>query len=220
MNCPRCQFKLPFRERICRRCQFCADLNTYVSTDAPRKSKRGVQRISRIHHVFSVIEMQSLRLNRRRDFHPNFLLLAGVIPGVGHMLSGRWKEGLLFIVVVPALIATALLSPADTTNSLTLLGLAAGLHVTSLFRLTVLSKEGLFARVLGNAAILIVLLVIVYGPLTTTLMRLKPEFTTMRTYVPGQVISATGLMLMILVGSWILSKFLSLIFSLPEKKRT
>lgn len=221
MNCSKCQFKMQFQERVCRRCQYCPELDTYISTEAPRRSRKRIQKVRLRTLALAVLRLESLRFRRQRDLSPGVVMVAGIVPGVGHILTGRLYEGLLYAAGVPALLLSALFSRLDASNSLTLMGLAFGLHVTSLFRLTAFSVEtGLIGRLTAHLGIFIILSICLYAPLSNLLLAYKPEMTTDRTSGVEHFFGNFALFVFILAGAWILGKFLSLLFSLPEKKRT
>lgn len=221
MNCAKCQFKMAFQERVCRRCQYCQELDTYISTDAPRRSRNGIQKVRLRTRMLAVLRLESLRFSRQRELSPNLVLAAGIVPGLGHILTGRLYEGLLYAAGVPALLLSALFSRLDASNSLTLMGLAFGLHVTSLFRLTAFSVEtGFKGRLAAHLGIFIILSICLYAPLSSLLLSYKPEMTMDRTSGVEHFFGNFSTFVFILAGAWVLGQFLSLVFSLPEKKRT
>ncbi len=151
---------------------------------------------------------------------PNLVLAAGIVPGLGHILTGRLFEGLLYAVGVPALLMYALFSRLDPSNSLTLLGLAFGLHLTSLFRLTTFAVEtGVVGRIAAHVGLFVILSIALYAPLSNLLLTYKPEMTMYRTSGAEHFFGSFWMFVVILAVAWIVGKFLSLVFALPEKKR-
>ncbi len=221
MNCAKCQYKMSFQERICRRCQYCAESDTYVSVDVPRRTRRGVQKLNlRIRFSYWISEKLEC-LHRTRDIPPVAQVMAGICPGLGQIFMGRFQEGLLYAIIIPVICLAALFSKLDTSSSLTLLGISFGIHVTSLFRLgTVGMRIGLFARVAVHGFLILTLAVLIYNPLSSTLMTYKPEFSTLRTSGLEYFFRSFWLFAGILTGAWLLGKFLSLVFSLPERRHS
>jgi uncharacterized membrane protein (DUF485 family) len=217
MNCPKCQLKMPFQERICRRCQYCVDLDRYVSTDAPRAIRRRLQRKPLRHVAMQALYPKMLSYERR--ISPWVILVASIVPGIGHALLRRLPEALFFVVLVPSLALAALFSPVDATASLALLGLGFGLHVASIFRITSTSMHlGMSSRLGMHLALFALLAVFIYSPLGNLVLTYKPELTYQRSVPMEDINSGLLLAVGIFITSWALSGVVSLLLSRSEKR--
>lgn len=214
MKCLKCQYAMPFQERICRRCQYCAELDSYVRTEAPRASGAGVQQ-KRWHLVLRErLTPKSLKLRNQFRVSPVMVLVASVIPGLGQILLGRTLVGILGMVLTVGLIFIALFSSLSTEPSLVILGLAFGVHVATLFRTTsTAEQENWTSRAAGHLIIFGVLALLVYSPLSTLLRNWKPQYTYMRTWAPMSAITSTltfaaQLLIFSILLSWIATRLL------------
>lgn len=215
MKCPKCQFAMPFQERICRRCQFCTELGGYVRTEVPRSASGRVERKGWVSMVVHFLTPRSLLLMEQRRVSQPMILVASTIPGLGQILLGRTVLGLLSMFVTLGLILTALFSPLRTEPSLVLLGLAFGIHVATVFRITTAAEGTSWTtRILTHLGVLAALALLLYSPLSDLLRNLKPQYTTYRAFAPLSVINqalllTAQLFLISVILSWLATRFLT-----------
>lgn len=226
MNCPKCQHRMEFRERVCRRCLYCAELDSYFSVEVPRSRRRGASRIGVLRNLRMRVLEQSTWARQQHELAPWLLLLVSVVPGVGHILSGRKIEGILTFAVVTGLVSYCLFSDILSSTAMPLLGIAYGLHIMSLLRMTMKMDFSLPRRLALSLLFFLLLGVGIYTPLTDLMLTYKPEYVFEARYngIPefGNSVFVFSLpyIMSAVIVAWLLGKFLSLVFSLPERKRT
>jgi len=169
--------KRSLQERICRRCKYLFDEDRFVTVEPPRAGSD-----------FSALAVRE-RLGRRwwKAFQQSFsgpaaatwdsksqavvtwaTCLVSLIPGLGHIVSGAWVRGIIFMAAVGALMAACLVLFSSGVGPF-LFGMAAAIHAYSIFELTPYRESTELRTRIGVMASLLVGLFAIYWPLLSFL---------------------------------------------------
>lgn len=160
MNCPKCGGKMRIEDKICRGCRFMPEADRVVEIEPPRARKK--------HNRRAIGLYQRLRMGRlpteRKPIHPKVRALAGIIPGLGHLIGGDWLPGIGFGVGIAGLFTVGVLA-GDPLGPM-LLGVACAVHAYSIVDLLPNYRNERMARLMAIGLILLILNVTVYTPLS------------------------------------------------------
>ncbi|MCX7020149.1 MAG: DUF6677 family protein [bacterium] len=126
MNCAKCGNKLTVSARVCPRCHYFGEQDRTLVIEPPRARK------TQLFTKFKRFTLHRLR-RKRRAIHvprPLFAGIASIIPGMGHIVSGRIKKGLIVLLAVAGLLLLGIMFPGNITQMG--IGLAAALHAYSI----------------------------------------------------------------------------------------
>ncbi len=160
MNCPKCGARMPVADRVCRECHFLPDAGRVISLAPPRAL--------RFHRSGGRVSFWRMwRIRRDREPKPMrwwMPIVAGIVPGLGHMLRNQTRRGLVFFGVVAAAITVA--SIIQGTVAQVCFGLAATVHALSLCELYPgAANSDLPNRVFRMSVTLFFMGVCIYSPL-------------------------------------------------------
>ena len=116
MKCPKCGLGRTLADRVCRRCKYFFEEDRFIALEPPRN------------------------LTDVPPIPKWFIFMASVIPGLGHLLSGRVARGLILFSIT-ILLGALSIANFDTTIGRALFGLAVSAHAFSIFDLTTWSAS-------------------------------------------------------------------------------
>jgi len=166
MRCSRCSFENIPGEKRCLKCGSILEAQkTKVKIHPPRMPawKRPFRNISRCFRQQRVIPSDVGKIKRNR-FVRTILsdelvgLLLSIVPGLAHLLNGRFKEIRLFFIGWLALLMTGLFVYGSSAGFI-FLGLAIGVHAWIALRYGLLKELNLIERIV---AVLIVFFVLAF----------------------------------------------------------
>ena len=164
MICPGCGANMKPTDRICRACLFMPEAGRVVAVEPPRMS---AGRAAPAAHRLGLWRNVRLRLGRI-EYRPRmpvwFPPVAGIVPGLGHLLRRQVRIALLvFLLVGGCLLGGAL---AGGLAAWILIPFATAIHACSMVHLmTGIGSDTLFSRLVRTTFLLVALGVVVYGPL-------------------------------------------------------
>jgi hypothetical protein len=175
MKCAKCGLTRGLDDRVCRRCKYVFDEDRFIAVTPPRAADGSVsQRL----------------LDQRFGFrlpvwtgNPWVLVLASLIPGLGHILSGRVGRGLIFMAVIVALISLSIQSFSGLGGQM-LFGLCVSAHAFCILDLTPWAQSPLPGRRATAMVAILAALLLVYWPLLTFLANV---------FVPATRVNRDGL---------------------------
>lgn len=131
MTCPKCGLPRMLHDRVCRRCKYFFDEDRHIEVIPPRAGPGAP--------AAAVRRRIGAALGGARFGGP-VAFLAGLIPGLGHLMLDLRMRALLFACGVPLLLGLSVLWFGDTPGQV-LFGLAVSLHAYSLYDLTAWSTS-------------------------------------------------------------------------------
>jgi len=196
MRCPRCQFEnIPGQER-CVRCHSILEAGVAVTEVHPprmhawRRPFRAVARRLRRYHALPLAPSgrRAVRGLGRVVSSSLFALVLSVIPGLGHLVTGRLKEVRLLLPAWLVLLSCAVFCYGGGIGFLCL-GLAIGVHAWIAVRAGFLNKAADFRGQVGIVGAAVLVLALVYWAAPRVLL---PGYAGVHTAlaVPGMKIQA------------------------------
>ena len=173
MNCPKCGNPVALKERICPSCKYFAEQDRYV-TVAPqvaseRRPPRHLSWLARFRLGSEARRVQAAK--RFWGMRWPFRLLAGIVPGLGHLIIGDWRRAGIYFALVAGLLMESVSHMAGIGPIM--IGVAAVVHSYSMFEhLPEDIRQGLLSRVAAIGVLLAILLTYIYTPLNENLTRL------------------------------------------------
>jgi hypothetical protein len=163
VRCPKCGLARGMDDRVCRRCKYLFDEDRYLALMPPRATDR------------SLPERLLGRRFRVRlagwTGDPWVPVVASLVPGLGHLVLGRVRTGLVFMALVGALIILSIRSFSGLGGQI-LFGLGVSAHACCILDMTPWARSPqAWPRAVAMAVILAVLLA-AYWPLLTFLANL------------------------------------------------
>jgi len=168
MRCLRCQFEnIPGQAR-CIRCGSVLEAAAVaVEVHPPRmpawhRPWRGVTRWLRGHRVSISVPLPGTVRRRAAIASDSVLgLLLNVVPGLAHLVTGRFRQVRLYVALWLVVLALGVLSYGSTLGSV-LIGLAIGIHAWIALHDEAFRKITDLAERIGAVLIVVVLLTILY----------------------------------------------------------
>lgn len=163
MNCPQCGHSMQISDRICRRCRYLAEEDITVDFEPPRAKKPQPRDHASLLNLARLQKMPKTR----RQLSPKFLGFAGVVPGLGHFLSGRWRMGAVYAAAIIGLASFAARDGGPV--GMGLIGLAAAIHAFSIYQAWKPEGHTFLIDRLAAIGIIQLLLLFIYVPLVNRL---------------------------------------------------
>ena len=164
MICPGCGANMKPTDRICRACLFMPEAGRVVEVEPPRMS---AGRPAPAAHRLGLWRSARLRLGRIewRPRMPAWLPpVAGIVPGLGHLLRRRYLVAMFVTLLVGGCLLGAALAGGLTARIL--IPFAAAIHACSIVHLTTgIGRDTLFSRLVRTTFLLVALGLVVYAPL-------------------------------------------------------
>lgn len=164
MICPGCGANMKPTDRICRACLFMPEAGRVVEVSPPRPAERAATPAP---HRLGLWRNVRLRLGRI-EYRPRMPVwlppVAGMVPGLGHLLRRKYLVALLVALLVGGCLLGAAL--AGGLTAWILIPFATAIHACSIVHLmTGIGRDTLLSRLVRTTFLLGALGLVVYGPL-------------------------------------------------------
>jgi hypothetical protein len=127
MNCPKCRLDRALVDLVCRRCKYVFEEDRFLRVAPRRAAQRPWWE-----------KMRDIELTKRLPrlrVPPWIKYVAAIVPGAGHILTGRAAKGLILLGLA-AMCAMFSLMHFSRTSGQMMFGFAVSVHAFSIFDLT------------------------------------------------------------------------------------
>jgi hypothetical protein len=163
MNCPKCGEKMRIEDKICRLCRYMPEADRVVVIEPPRARRPRTRTAIGLY--------RRLRMGRppkeRKPLSPKVRGLAGLLPGLGHLVGGDWLPAIGYAVGVVGIFTLGAML-GDPLGPM-LFGVACAVHAYSIVDLLPGYREQRMSRLAAIGLILLILNLTVYTPLSRRL---------------------------------------------------